>query len=579
MSNLILVLKEILNTAENNSVRIAALEQTFVTQAELRKQLNQVKEDVKIQFGDSLKESHEALVDSVRRDIHTSVKTSVDREVSSITADIIDFKTRYADKMKEVDSAITDNLKTTIELSNKADRKTSSLQQLVDRLEYRTIRMEDSIREYSENFKKLQSRLSRINQSLNKNNGTNITLDAEIEIDDILEDDKKSKGESTPLVDKKKSKRKLSREENVYTTPDNFDLRKLSEPNTAKESGSPLERHYPLESQESSQSVNSLSDLSAPLRLNMGDLTLTKIQTKVNELKDYVDTLKDTLQHRIAAVKQDLREDFNLNIHATKKDLEDKINTKMEKKDVYHLLGFKSNVKELEKIKADYEFIMSMYAKLDKEVLQLKENPPTANFSFASSNGSPSRRQSIPLSNSQNMANSIVREEARPSAKKIKSTQDDPLNIVNRSTTSPPKERMPHIFGNSAYHKMQKGNVPNKKSATDVSNAGSRPLSNQTLSALSIIDKIANQRSVSAMEFREDEDGEVNLVGSDAKIYRFGNADKKTLRSASPAQLSDSEDEWNIRASIVGRSLPTKKASPAYSLSRLRQDKEISDMA
>ncbi|KAF0972630.1 hypothetical protein FDP41_008879 [Naegleria fowleri] len=582
LSNLILVLKEILDTSANNSVRIAALEQSFVTQTELRKQINNLKDDIKGSIGDSLKENQDLILDCVKKDIQTSVKSVVDREVSSITAEIIEHKTKYAEKMRQIDITIADHFKSMLDTTNKGDRKITSVQQLVDRLEYRTIKIEDSIREYSDNFKKLQNRLSRINQSLNKGNGA--FGDNEINVDEgDTEAAETIKKENVAKKKRKssKAKRKTETTSNSESTTTNVNNQQdtSSPAATTEKTESKPEEQQPLVVNkriaslqeeatpetptaqltpltETTESPNSLidpnsasfTDMNAPMRLQ-GDLTLTKIQTKVNELKDYVDNLKETLQHRIATLKQEMKEDFTINIYNTKKDLEDKINAKMDKKDVYHLLGFKANSKELEKIKSDYDFIMSMYAKLDKDLQQFKENPPANFMNF---------RQGSPLGfSTNNFPSGSLREENAAVPRKSKSTTDDPLDINNR-ITSPNKERMPQLYGNSNFGaKMLAKNRTNKGNSGD-----SRPLTQQTINALNIIDKLT-QRSISALEFRNEgsanptvdptADGEVNLIGSDAKIYRFGNVDKKLLAASSnsPVQLSDSEEEFAQRTTAA----------------------------
>ncbi|KAG2385432.1 hypothetical protein C9374_003247 [Naegleria lovaniensis] len=624
LSNLILVLKEILDTSSNNSVRIAALEQSFVTQTELRKQINNLKDDIKGSIGDSLKENQDLILDCVKKDIQTSVKSVVDREVSSITAEIIEHKTKYAEKIRQIDITMADHFKSMIDTTNKGDRKVTSVQQLVDRLEYRTIKLEDSVREYADNFKKLQNRLSRINQSLNK--GNTAFGDNEINVDEGdtegAEIIKKSENAA-----KKKRKSSKAKRKSTAETPNSGDNSSSTRVNNEGDASTPTatttenkepkseEQQQPLiinkritslqdeatpetpttqltPLTETTDSPNSLidqnsasfSDLNAPMRLQ-GDLTLTKIQTKVNELKDYVDSLKETLQHRIVTLKQDMREEFTVNIYNTKKELEDKINAKMDKKDVYHLLGFKANSKELEKIKSDYDFIMSMYAKLDKDLQQFKENPPANFMNF---------RQGSPLGFSTNNfpSGSLREENGSMQQRKSKSTTDDPLDINNR-ITSPNKERMPQLYGNSNFGaKMLAKNRTNKGNSGD-----SRPLTQQTLNALTIIDKLT-QRSISALEFRNEGgptpttngepavDGEVNLIGSDAKIYRFGNVDKKLLaaNSNSPVQLSDSEEEFAQRtaAAYMGKAptnLVTKEKQQInknnnypMTLSRLRNE-------
>lgn len=422
----------------------------------------------------------------------------------------------------------------------------------------------------------------RINQSLNKGNGA--FGDNEINVDEgDTEAAETIKKENVAKKKRKssKAKRKTETTSNSESTTTNVNNQQdtSSPAATTEKTESKPEEQQPLVVNkriaslqeeatpetptaqltpltETTESPNSLidpnsasfTDMNAPMRLQ-GDLTLTKIQTKVNELKDYVDNLKETLQHRIATLKQEMKEDFTINIYNTKKDLEDKINAKMDKKDVYHLLGFKANSKELEKIKSDYDFIMSMYAKLDKDLQQFKENPPANFMNF---------RQGSPLGfSTNNFPSGSLREENAAVPRKSKSTTDDPLDINNR-ITSPNKERMPQLYGNSNFGaKMLAKNRTNKGNSGD-----SRPLTQQTINALNIIDKLT-QRSISALEFRNEgsanptvdptADGEVNLIGSDAKIYRFGNVDKKLLAASSnsPVQLSDSEEEFAQRTTAA----------------------------
>jgi len=138
MNNLILVLKEVLDASANNSVRIAALEQSFVSQSDLRKHLVSIRDDVKGTLGDSFSEQNNMVLDLVRKDIQQHLKKMVDREVSSLSAEISDHKLKYAEKVQELDLSIQNYHKSSLDSTTKESKKLTSLKQMMDRLEYRT---------------------------------------------------------------------------------------------------------------------------------------------------------------------------------------------------------------------------------------------------------------------------------------------------------------------------------------------------------------------------------------------------------------------------------------------------------
>ncbi|KAL9642904.1 hypothetical protein ABK040_010599 [Willaertia magna] len=595
-NNLILLMKELIDISSENSIKLASIEQSYVTQNEFKKGLNNVKEDVNTVFKETIKKENENFLNLAQTDVRQTVEKELDRQVTVIKTEMLDFKTKQNERIKQLDEKVQDSLSTTINLSNRIEKKVSHMQYCVDSLEARVNNSEELTRDASKEAKKLNSRLDRINQSIqyqapfkggssggNPNSNTNNNDEDEI----ITVQDKKKNKSPLTLANKKtapldKRNKQInnnagsseinkninnnieiieteedSQESNQKTATIQYNNDKALNEEITINNNSNLENSSEKQLYEKDarqllkEEISAKIELESPITVQhsikaieistaVDDMAIIKTQSKINDLLEYIDNLKEAISQKIVASKKDLLEETGVNLLNLKKEFDEKLLQKIDKKDIFHLLASKSNAKDIDKLHSDYDFLLSMYARLEKEIQELNEykfhskspqpnannhnnnnnNFPTTNLRSASAMSS-----SPPISNL--ISNFVVDNSEKHMRKRAYSITEDKFD----------KTSVLHAgFNSKTADRWRNRTVKSERLSPIVV----RPSSENGL-----IDSIGEDDDLNDNNNQDNNsDWEVNLIGTDSKIYRFGTKNAASLlRPKIPDFTSNLDDE------------------------------------